>query len=173
MAFLAFLLGPIGRWLIIAALVAAAVFATYAKVKQIGWDEREAVAIAEAKEADRLSAILAQKRIVVTEKIVTKYVDRVKVIEREGAEVIRYVDRLIPATTPDLPGGFRVLHDSSASGRFPDSPDSVDVARAAAVPVTQAAETIAGNYLACRLNAEQLTALQEWVHSQHILEPPT
>lgn len=172
MAFLAFLLGPIGRWLIIAALVAAAVFATYAKVKQIGWDEREAVAIAEAKEADRLSAILAQKRIVVTEKIVTKYVDRVKVIEREGAEVIRYVDRLIPATTPDLPGGFRVLHDSAASGRFPDSPDGVDVARAAPVPVTIAAETIAGNYLACRLNAEQLTALQEWVHAQHILEPP-
>lgn len=169
MAFLAFLAGPIGRWLVVAALVAAAVFATYAKVKQIGWDEREAVAMAEAKEADRLSAILSQKRVVITEKVVIKYVNRIKVIEREGAEVIKYVDRLIPAATPDLPGGFRVLHDAAASGRFPDSPSGVDAARSPPVPVTVAAETLAGNYQACRANTQQLTALQEWVHSQHNL----
>jgi hypothetical protein len=153
-----------------ALLVAAAVFATYAKVKQIGWDERDVIAQAEAKEADRLSGILGQKRVVVTEKIVTKYIDRIKVIEREGAEVIRYVDRLIPVGTPDLPGGFRVLHDAAASGRFPDSPGGVDAARAPPVPASIAAETVAGNYQACRLNAEQLTALQDWVHAQFTLE---
>lgn len=169
MAFLAFLAGPIGRWLVVALLVAAAVFATYAKVKQIGWDERDEIAQAEAKEADRLSAILSQKRIVVTERVVTKYVDRIKVIEREGAEVIKYVDRLIPAATPDLPGGFRVLHDAAASGRFPDAPDSAFIASSPPVAVTQAAETIAGNYQACRANAEQLTALQEWVSQQYAL----
>ena len=169
-AVIAFLAGPIGRWLVVGLLVAASYGAAYMKGRSAGWDKRDAVAQAEAKEADRLSAILAKKREVVTVQVVTKYVDRIKVIEREGAEVIRYVDRLIPAATPDLPGGWRVLHDAAASGRFPDSPGGLDAAGAAPVPVTLAAETFAENYGSCRANAEQLTALQEWVSMQHQLE---
>lgn len=169
-AILAFLGGPIGRWLVLGALVMASYGAAYFSGKAAGWDKRDAVAQAEAKEADRLSAALGQKRVVITEKVVTKYVDRIKVIEREGAEVIRYVDRLIPAATPDLPGGWRVLHDAAASGRFPESPGGLDASGADPVPVAAAAETLAANYQACRANAEQLTALQEWVSLQHHLE---
>lgn len=169
-AVIAFLAGPIGRWIVIGLLVMASYGAAYFSGRAVGWDKRDAVAQAEAKEADRLSAILSKKREVITEKVVIKYVDRIEVIEREGTEVIRYVDRLIPAATPDLPGGFRVLHDAAASGRFPDSPGGIDAAGAAPVPVTEAAETLAANYSACRANSEQLTALQEWVSLQHHLE---
>ena len=169
-AVLAFLAGPIGRWLVVGLLVVASYGAAYMTGRDAGWDSRDAVAAKEAKEADRLSAILAVKRNVITEKVVVKYRDRIKVIVREGAEVIRYVDRLIPAATPDLPGGWRVLHDAAASGRFPDAPGGIDAAGAAPVPVAIAAETLAENYQSCRANAEQLTALQEWVSLQHHLE---
>ena len=166
MAFLAFLTGPIGRWLIVALLVVASYGAAYFKGRAVGWDKRDAVAVAEAKEADRLSAILAQKRIVVTERIVTKYVDRVKVIQ--GERVVEYVDRLIPASTPDLPAGFRWLHDTAASGSISGPPERIDVS--GQVPVAVAIETIIANYQTCRLNAEQLNGLQEWVAAQHSLD---
>ncbi len=170
MAFLAFLAGPIGRWLIVAALVAAAVFATYAKVKGIGWDERDAIAQAEAAEMQRQAAILAGQRAAVSAEVVTKYVDRVRVVTKQGEEVVREVVRYIPVATPDLPGGFRVLHDAAVSGQIPRATGGTDAAGAAPVPVTVATETIASNYSTCNLNAEQLTALQEWASRQRKLE---
>ena len=163
MAFLAFLLGPIGRWLIVSALVAAAVFATYATVKGIGWDERDAIAREEAAEMQRLAAILAGKRREVTERVVIEYRDRVRVVQQQGEEVIREVEKLVPVDSCELPGGWRVLHDASATGRFPGAAERID---AAAVTAQDAARTVAENYATCRLDQERLTGLQAWVAGQ-------
>ncbi len=161
---IAFLLGPICRWLIIAALIAASYGAAYVKGRTDGYDKREAIAEKDAKEADRLSAVLAKKRIIITERIVTVYRDRIKVVREKGEEVIRYVEKLVPADSCPLPPGWRVLHDAAAEGRIPDSPERLD---AAAVSAQEAARTVATNYSTCREAAERLTSLQAWVKEQH------
>jgi hypothetical protein len=52
-----------------------------------------------------------------------------------------------------------VLHDAAARGEPADAAGNTD---AAAVPAQDAAATVIDNYSACRANAEQLVALQNW-----------
>ena len=153
-----------------ALLVCASLAGAYFHIKQIGWDERDVVAQQEAQEASKYAAALSARRVVVSERVVTQFRDRVKIVREAGEEVIREVVRYIPVTTPDLPGGFRVLHDAAALGQIPRTPTGADATSAAPVPVTTATETIASNYSACRLNAEQLASLQEWATRQRKLE---
>jgi hypothetical protein len=162
-ALLTFLAGPIGRWLIITAIVAAALGGTYFKIKQIGWDEREAVAQAEAKEAERLAAALGKRRVEVTERVVIEYRDRVKVVRQQGEEIIREVEKLVPVGSCDLPSGFRVLHDAAVTGSLPRPSLGTD---AAAVSAQDAAYTVVANYTVCHDTAERLIALQRWVKEQ-------
>lgn len=167
-AILAFFGSRLGQYLIVGLLIVASYGAAYVKGRMDNDDKRDEMAKAELKEQVKQSAVLAQKRVVVTTQVVTKYVDRIKLVEREGAEVIRYVEKLIPANTPDLPSGFRVLHDAAALGQLPLSPTATD--GPPEVPVTVAAETIATNYQTCRLNIEQLKSLQDWVTEQKSLK---
>jgi len=53
-----------------------------------------------------------------------------------------------------------VLHDAAASGEPADPARSLD---APPVGAQDLARTVAENYTTCRLNAEQLMALQAWV----------
>jgi hypothetical protein len=165
-AFLGFIGSPIGRWLIIAALIAASYGAAYMKGRNDGFQKREAIAQEELAQQDRLSAALAALRGRVTERVVTVYRDRIKVVREKGEEVIRYVEKLVPADSCPLPGGWRVLHDAAAEGRIPAAPERID---AAAVSAQEAARTVASNYSTCRETAERLTSLQAWVTQQHDL----
>ncbi|MBK8916347.1 MAG: hypothetical protein IPM64_17420 [Phycisphaerales bacterium] len=63
MGFLAFLAGPIGRWLVIGLIVAASLTGLYHNIKQRGWDEREAVAIEEDKERARQVQLAIERQI--------------------------------------------------------------------------------------------------------------
>lgn len=94
-----------------------------------------------------------------TVKVITKYVDRVQYVREKGADIIQEVPVYV---SPDLllPGGFRLFHDAAARGEPPDPARGLD---APPVAAQAAARTIAENYTACRLNAEQLMGLQEWV----------
>ena len=163
---IAFLLGPIGRWLMVAALIAASYGAAYVKGRSDGYDKRDAIAQAMLAEQDRLSAKLAANRAKITERIVIEYKDRVRVVREKGEEVIREVERLVPMGSCDLPGGWRVLHDAAAEGRFPESAERI---ASAAVPAQDAARTVAANYAVCRETAERLTSLQDWAIQQHEL----
>jgi len=96
-----------------------------------------------------------------TQKIQVQYIDRIKVVEKEGKEITKYVPIYLDNTM--LPGNFRLLHDSAVFGRVPDAAGSAD---AASVSIRTATETITDNYTTCRKNAEQLTALQDWVRGQ-------
>ena len=92
--------------------------------------------------------------------VITKFVDRVQVVREKGQTIIKEVPKYVPITTPDLPGGFRVLHDAAVRSELPDP---TSVADAAPVAAQDATATITDNYRVCHENAEQLTALQEWV----------
>ena len=164
---LAFFLSPIGRWLVIFALVAAVCLGGYYKVKSIGWNERDAIAQAEAKAAEESALRLMALRQKITERVVVKYRTQIETVEKEGQEVIRVIEKIVPSDACPIDGSFRVLHDAAASGQLPKAPGGIDATGAAPVPVAVAAETVAANYQICRLNALQLGALQEWAAAQH------
>jgi len=113
--------------------------------------------------ATEVNAQHGKRQAEITTQVVTQYVDRWRTVHDAGQTIIKEVPVYVPADSPALPGGFRLLHDAAATGQLPDAAGSTD---APAVPAQDAAETVAGNYLTCRENAEQLIALQAWVHKQ-------
>lgn len=106
----------------------------------------------------------------VTVKTETVYVDRVRTIREKGDAIVREVPVFIPAGSPDLPGGFRLLHDAAAGGE--SVPDAADLADAAPVPAQDAASTVAANYAQYLEVAARLTSLQDWVREQCRVNPP-
>ncbi len=149
-------------WLALGALVAAA--AGWGWVKgaasvQQDWNTERAV--------QTIAVLKVQvKQAEVTERVVTQYVDRVRVVRETGETIVREVPVYVPAQCDAdgrLPAGWRVLHDAAASGQPADAARAAD---AQPVDPQTAARTVAENYAGCRENIEQLTALQQWVIEQ-------
>lgn len=101
-----------------------------------------------------------QRQAEATVKVVTQYVDRVKVVREKAAAIVHEVPVYVPSDSCSLPGGFRVLHDAAASG---GAADSARIADAAPVAAQAVAATVVDNYATCHEVAQQLKALQEWV----------
>ncbi|MBS7457683.1 hypothetical protein [Coralloluteibacterium stylophorae] len=104
-----------------------------------------------------------------TERVVTKYVDRVVEVQGQTHTVIKeipvYVTREADARCV-VPRGFVWLHDAAAGlSALPESAGDAD-APAEGVGLSRVAEVVGGNYGTCRETAEQLRGLQEWVRSQ-------
>lgn len=97
----------------------------------------------------------------VKEKIVTKYVDRVKVITKKEYIYREQANNNVPDRT-ELSNGWVSLHDDAAAARDADSTRSSD-ATGSGVAANQALGVITENYAICHANAAQLTALQEYV----------
>lgn len=100
-----------------------------------------------------------------TVKVVTQYVDRVRVVRAKGDTIIREVPVYVPlqadAACP-INHGFVRLHDAAASGELPEPTRDPD-APAPGLALSTVAETVTTNYQTCHENAEQLRALQEWI----------
>ncbi len=156
-------------YIIIVAVVLAAAAATGAKVAHT-FTKNHYVAIVTKMEADaatlraekaELQTKLTAEIANVKERIVTKYVDRVRVIKEK-----EYVYRdQATNNVPDravLSNGWVYLHDNAARNTDADSTRSSD-ATPSGVEANQALAVVADNYAACHANAEQLTALQEYV----------
>ena len=90
-----------------------------------------------------------------------RMVDRTRIVTITK-EIIREVPSLVPAGTPDLPPGFRVLHDAAAQGVSPASRG----ADGSPVPAQDAAEAVADNYGTALDNASRLQRLQQWIADQ-------
>ena len=116
-------------------------------------------------EAGRLATELGREKVNV--KVVTKYVDRVQVVQGRTRTIIKEVPVYVPTGTADLPAGYRVLHDAAAQGVIPDP---ARIADAAPVPAQDAAETVVANYGTCAETAEQVIALQDWIRAQQALK---
>ncbi|MBU9606046.1 hypothetical protein [Burkholderia multivorans] len=95
-------------------------------------------------------------------KIVTRYVDRVRVVREKGDTIVKevpvYVDREADRACV-VPLGFVRVHDAAAANVPVGHPASTDAA-AAGVALSAVAATVADNYTSCHENAEQLIALQ-------------
>lgn len=97
----------------------------------------------------------------VKERIVTKYVDRVKIITKKEYVYREQATNNVPDRT-ELSNGWVSLHDDAATGRDADPTRSSD-ATGSGIAANQALATVTENYAACHANAAQLTALQEYV----------
>ena len=126
---------------------------------QAEWD------VATGKQALQV-AVVKQRQAEATVKVVTKYVDRVKVVRETGDTIIKEVPVYVPIEADAacvLHRGFVRLHDAAAAGRIPQSAGGSD-APPAGIALSAVAGTVADNYERCHENAEQLTALQSWIH---------
>ena len=169
MPFLAFLLGPIGRWLIVLTLIAASYGAAYMKGRTHGWDKREAIAVEEARETVAQMASIAAKRATITERVVTQYVDRIKVIRGRNEAITTEVIRFVPSDDCLLDPRWRVLHDAAASNVLPSTPEGTDGTGQSTQ--ADAIATVAENYARYHEVATRLGALQQWLREQSSLQP--
>lgn len=156
-------------YIIIVAVVLAAVAGASAKVAHT-FTKNHYVTVITKMEADaatlraekaELQTKLNEEIANVKEKIVTKYVDRVRVIKEKEYVYREQANNNVPDRN-ELSNGWVSLHDDAATGRDADSTRSSD-ATGSGVAANQALAVVTDNYAACRANAEQLTALQEYV----------
>lgn len=161
---LGLVVSPLTSIVAIAATATVLLGGAYLKGREHG---REAMLADQLKVAHKTAVRQAEA----TERVRIEYRDRVRVVREKGEEVIREVERLVPAGGCQLPGGFRLLHDAAARGSLPEPAGRADGAAAPVEPAA-AAETVAGNYLACNETAEQLKALQAWVQQQQNVTNP-
>jgi hypothetical protein len=106
-----------------------------------------------------------------TIQVVTEYVDRVKVIEKEKIVYQTKIDEVLNeeiVTKYPVPNGFIRLHNSAAEGSIPGGSRDTDE-EPSPVKINQVTETVVDNYLMCRENTEQLVSLQSWIREQQVL----
>lgn len=110
-------------------------------------------------------AAVRQKQAEATVKVVTQYVDRVRIVREKGDTIIKEVPVYVPVeadTACTIHRGFVRLHDAAAAGELPGPAGDTDAA-AAGIALSAVAGTVAANYQTCHENTEQLRALQGWV----------
>lgn len=108
-----------------------------------------------------LTVKLAAEIANIKERVITKYVDRIKVVKEKEYVYRDQAATVVPDRT-ELSNGWVYLHDAAASGTDAESSRSAD-ATPSGVASNQALAVVAENYATCHANAEQLTALQEYV----------
>lgn len=123
---------------------------------------------ASAAKGRKLVEELKKKQVVVTTKIETVYVDKVRTVYEKGQTIVKQVPVYVPVDAPDLPGSVRVFHDAAAGGFLPDASRIPD---AAPVELATFAGAVASNYTLCHADAVRFAGLQEWVLEQQGLNP--
>lgn len=111
------------------------------------------------------TAAARERQAQATVKVVTQYVDRIRIVREKGDTIIKEVPVYVPVQADaacTINRGFVRLHDAAAAGELPESAGASDAA-AAGVTLSAVAGTVAINYQTCHENAEQLRALQGWV----------
>lgn len=110
------------------------------------------------------AAAARERQAQATVKVVTEYVDRVRVVREKGDTIIKEVPIYVPAQADaacTVNRGFVRLHDAAAAGELPTTTGDTDAA-ASDIALSVVATTVAANYQTCHETAEQLRALQEW-----------
>jgi len=123
--------------------------------------------------ANRLQAELKQAKL--TERVITHYVDRVRMVRERGNTLIQQVPTYVtPAADAACPVsiGFVRVHNAAAQNLPIDQPAGHPDAPATGVALSTVASTVAGNYTTCHEAAQQLSALQAWVRGLQAIETP-
>ena len=156
------------RWLAIAALAVALTGLGWVKGAghvQSQWD-------AAVHQQTLQIAAVRQRQAEATVQVVTRYVDRVRVVREKGDTIIKEVPVYVPVQADaacTINRGFVRLHDAAAAGELPEPARDADAA-AAGIALSAVAGTVAANYQACHENAEQLRALHAWVREVRAAE---
>jgi hypothetical protein len=106
------------------------------------------------------------KQAVVSDQTVTKYVDRVQIVQGKSRTIIKEIPIYVQDTV-NLSGGWRMLHDNAVKSELPDPTRDSDEGT---VTATDALETVIRNYGICHENSATLSALQEWVKEQSLIK---
>jgi hypothetical protein len=119
-----------------------------------------------------MEAVVAKQELAaekITNEVITKYVDRVKIVEGKTREIIKKVPVYITKESDDkciINNGFVSLHDSSASQtKLSDSTGDVNEA-ASKIKLSDVATTVSQNYGTYYQVSEQLKSLQKWILEQ-------
>ena len=102
------------------------------------------------------------KQAVVSDQTVTKYVDRVQIVQGKSRTIIKEIPIYVKDTCT-LSADWRMLHDSAVKSELPDPTRDSDERT---VTAQDALETVAANYGLCEENSQTLQALQSWVREQ-------
>ena len=102
------------------------------------------------------------KQAVVSDQTVTKYVDRVQIVQGKSRTIIKEIPIYVKDTCT-LSADWRMLHDSAVKSELPDPTRDSDERT---VTAQDALETVAANYGICHENSQTLQALQSWVREQ-------
>ena len=113
-------------------------------------------------EAQRHSIETGVKQAVVSDKTITKYVDRIQIVQGKSREIIKEV-KVYVQDNCTLSADWRMLHDSAVKSELPDPTRDSDERT---VTAQDALETVAVNYGICHENSQTLQALQSWVREQ-------
>ena len=149
------------RWLALVLLAAALIGFGWVKGAghvQTQWDA------AVQKQTLQVAAV-RERQAQATVKVVTQYVDRVRVVRAKGDTIIKEVPVYVSVQADaacTINRGFVRLHDAAAAGDLPESARDAD-ATPAGIALSAVAGTVAANYQTCHENAEQLRALQTWI----------
>lgn len=113
-------------------------------------------------------SVVKQRQSEATVKVVTQYVDRIKVVHDRGETITKEVPIYVTKEADNhcvLPVGFVRLHDAAARGVLPDPAGSAD-ATPSGIALSSATGTVTENYGTCHKITEQLLGLQAWVRVQ-------
>ena len=113
-------------------------------------------------EAQRHTIETGIKQAVVSDQTVTKYVDRVQIVQGKSRTIIKEIPIYVKDTCT-LSADWRMLHDSAVYNAVSDTTRNSDERT---VTATDALETVAANYGICHENSQTLQALQSWVREQ-------
>ena len=112
-------------------------------------------------EAQRHTIETGIKQAVVSDQTVTKYVDRVQIVQGKSREIIKEVIHVQDTCT--LSADWRMWHNNAVYNAVSDTTRDSDEGT---VTATDALETVAANYGICHENSQTLQALQSWVREQ-------
>jgi len=116
-------------------------------------------------------AVKEVKSAEVTTEIVTKYIDRIKIVKEKSNVIVKeiptYITKVDDAKCA-VPNGFVLLHDSASRNEVPDAA-RVSNASASDVKISEVAGTVIENYTTYYQLAEQLKALQDWIKQQQTI----
>ena len=133
-------------------------------VYNLGQDHNETKWAAKVEKGRAVVEELRQRASRVTVRTEIRYVDRVKVIKETARVIEKKIPVYIPVDTPDLPSGFRVLHDSAATSTLPGAPEV-----GSPVKVRDLAKTVNRNYAICYQWKAALDEQLRWAQEQRKL----
>jgi len=145
------------------AIIGFIIIAVFSAGYMKGNARAEAEIAAFAAEQNAKVAELERKNAELSNNVITKYVDKVRVVKEREYVYVNAAQNSVPGQF-DLSNGWVYLHNISIYGNDADTTRTSD-ASPSGVKDNTALQTIIGNYSICRQNAEQLVQLQDWIRS--------